>query len=123
MPLDATALPDEFGLQVTTRPGAAVVAVRGEVDMAVAPELQAAIQGLADCPLVVLECSQVSFCDSSGLRTIVGEERRLRGAGTHLVIAAPSDRLRDVLQATQLHRVLSVADTLDAALAAQRPAA
>ena len=117
MVLDSTALPDEFELHVTTQPGVAIVSIGGEVDMATSPVLRDALEGLSDdARIVVLECSRVSFIDSSTLRVLVAEQRRLHVAGRSLVLAALSDRVRDVLRTARLDAVFAVAETVDAAI-------
>ena len=58
------------------------IVVAGEIDMAGGPMLDAAIvQRESDQPLVI-DLGQVSFIDSSGLRSLLEASRRARGRGT-----------------------------------------
>ena len=53
--------------------GVAVLAVGGEVDLANADDLALALQapGVADAAAIVLDLSDVTFLDSSGLRVVL----------------------------------------------------
>ena len=90
-----------------------VVHVKGEVDLATAPELHEVLAGFgpADGPLIV-DLSDVAFLDSSGLSVLVRCHQHLaEGGGLRLVVTRPTT-LR-VLDATGLAEVLDVYATLD----------
>lgn len=86
------------------------LAVSGELDMASAPRLSAALSRLqaAGQHNVVLDVSDLQFCDSSGLSVFVQAHRDLRSAGGRLVLRGPSERLRMLLSATRLDRELDI---------------
>jgi anti-anti-sigma factor len=48
-------------------------------------------------PIVVLEMSEVSFIDLSGLRALVESQDRARQSGAQLVLRTPSNRVLDML--------------------------
>jgi anti-anti-sigma factor len=48
-------------------------------------------------PIVVLELSEVSFIDLSGLRALVGSHDRARQSGVQLLLRTPSNRVLDML--------------------------
>lgn len=86
------------------------IAVSGELDMASAPRLAAALSRLQEAGQqeIVLDVSNLQFCDSSGLSVFVQAHRDLRTAGGRLVLRSPSDRLRMLLAATQLDQELEI---------------
>jgi anti-anti-sigma factor len=59
------------------------VAVRREVDMATAPERQAALDAAAadGARVFVVDLSEVSFVDSSGINVLCRSARRVRSCG------------------------------------------
>ncbi|MBF6302141.1 STAS domain-containing protein [Nocardia amamiensis] len=102
-------------LQVRERGEVVVVIVHGEVDMASAPQLGAALEEAqrGGKPLVV-DMSEVDFLGSAGLSVLLvaseAQQARLR------VVA--SDAVRRPIELTALDELLSVFPSLDAALAA-----
>ncbi len=79
----------------------AVIVAHGEVDIATAATLGAAIdEGLATRPArLVLDASDVTFLDSTGLSTLVRAYRALP-AGCPMVLRRPSPRVAKVLGMT-----------------------
>jgi anti-anti-sigma factor len=77
---------------------------RGELDVATASRLEAALEPLVDsrASLVVLDLTEVSFLDSSGLRTIVRAATSLEDGGGRLVIDGVSPAVSRVLEVTGL---------------------
>jgi anti-anti-sigma factor len=58
-----------------------VLHVRGEIDLATAPELRTALEEIASDPAVVVDMEDVSFIDAGGLRVILQAAERRDGAG------------------------------------------
>ncbi|MFC4116313.1 STAS domain-containing protein [Nonomuraea zeae] len=56
--------------------------------------------------LLILDLSQVSFCDSSGLAVLVGIQRRARDLGITFALANPRPYTSEVLRLTGLDRSL-----------------
>jgi anti-sigma B factor antagonist len=83
--------------------------VAGDLDIASAPRLRAAIQRLADngAQQVVLDVGGLSFCDSSGLSVFVWAHQTLP-AESGLVLRNPTERLRKLLRATRLEHELDI---------------
>ncbi len=86
------------------------VALRGEVDPYTAPRLLEALDRLVDggATGVRIECRDLQFIDSSGLRVLVATYRRLGGRPTALVMAGASATLRRLLEVTGLDAHLTV---------------
>lgn len=89
----------------TTPAGTCVVAVAGEVDLATAPQLDAALTGLlsAGRERVVLDLSEVTFLASRGIAVLIDAHERAvdRGVELHLVVTRP-----------QVHRILEMTGLL-----------
>lgn len=62
-----------FAIDISANAGRRLVAVRGELDIAHAPELEAAIEKLCEegAREIVVDLSGVAFIDSSGLRALL----------------------------------------------------
>src|SRR3954449_10196681 len=78
-------------MQRTTVAGRPALVVRGEVDIATAPQLAAAVEAqLAAGPhSFVLDLTPTMFMDSSGARELVRLSRRAATAGVPLHVVAP----------------------------------
>lgn len=89
------------------------VALRGEVDPHTAPQLVEALDRLVDdgASGVRIECRELQFIDSSGLRVLVATYRRLGGRPRALVVTGASATLRRLLEVTGLDAHLTVEAT------------
>ncbi|GAB2854301.1 anti-sigma factor antagonist BldG [Actinoallomurus bryophytorum] len=105
-----------------TDDGIAVLTISGPMDVETTPPLRDQLVRLVDegRHRLVLDLSGVDFIDSIGLGVIVGMVHRLRPHDGSLAMAAPSPQARNVLQITQLVRVVAVCDTVEAAISAVR---
>jgi len=94
-----------------------VVAVRGEIDVATAPQLREHLHRVIarGDATVVLDLTGVSFLDSTTLGVLLGALKRCREAGgdLHLVIVDP--RIMKIFEITGLTNVFTIADSLAAA--------
>jgi len=99
-------------LEIVALPGPqTTISLAGELDPATAPELQARLSALADDPAVtsvVIDLSQISFLDSSGLRVLVAGNEALRTRSADLILRGPSDNVRRILQVTGLSDLITV---------------
>jgi anti-sigma B factor antagonist len=90
-------------LELETRPSSDgdTVIVRGEIDMATAPQLRELLKGLIDAgsTRIVLDCRGLEFLDSSGIGVLVSVRKRLGDDGV-LMLEAPPARVRKVLDLT-----------------------
>lgn len=86
-----------------------LVAVRGEIDMASAPQLRELLETATDAGVtrVVLDCRGLEFLDSSGIGVLVAARKRL-GEGGELVIDSPPAHVRKVLDITGVGDHLTV---------------
>ncbi|WP_194815536.1 STAS domain-containing protein [Nocardia sp. XZ_19_385] len=105
---------------VTVHDGATVLTVAGEVDLATAPALETAIEGvLADkaAPVLIIDLTGVSFLASAGMAALVAAHQRA-GDATTIAVVADGPATSRQLKMTSLDQVFSLYSTLDAALAA-----
>lgn len=108
--------PRLLDVAVRTENGTAIVTVQGEVDMASAPQLQAALEDAqrGGDPLIV-DMSEVGFLGSAGLSVLlVISEAADPGTGLRVVV---SDAVRRPVELTGLDKLLSIHESLEAALA------
>ena len=91
-PLEITPLPRALRLSTHFRGGYRVAALSGELDFASVPELRDQLLGVLrpDACRLIVDLSQVSFCDASGLAVLVGTNRRARLLRGVLRLAAPA---------------------------------
>jgi anti-anti-sigma factor len=96
----AQAAPDADGLRVT---------VSGELDMAVADDLlNIVLKELAGERNLILDFAQVTFCDSSGIRTLVHLYNHQRDRGRTLRIINATYAVRRVIEMTGLAEYLGI---------------
>lgn len=77
-----------------------------ELDPSTEPDIEAL---LAACPAdgeTVVDMSEVTFCDSTGLRVIVAHWRRHEDAGGSLQVVGAAPHVRRVFQITGLQHLL-----------------
>jgi anti-sigma B factor antagonist len=86
-------------LQVLVGADGVIVAI-GDIDVAGGPLVDAAIvDGESDQP-VVIDLTEVTFIDSSGLRSLLSASRRAGDRGTEVVLRSPSAAVRRLLEIT-----------------------
>jgi anti-anti-sigma factor len=95
--------PTGFSISISERDGRAVVVVRGELDLATAPDLETALSELQEGGQdVVVDLRELEFMDSTGLRTLVAAHARAEDVGQTLVIVRP-------LPGAPIERILAIA--------------
>jgi anti-sigma B factor antagonist len=87
----------------------ASVTVRGEVDMATAPQLRDTLLELVDAGAnrIVLDCRGLDFLDSSGIGVLIAVRKRLGDDGS-LTLEAPQAHVRKVLELTGVTEHVSI---------------
>jgi anti-sigma B factor antagonist len=84
-----------------------LLSLTGELDLATAPQLRSAVQQkLQDgTQRLVLDLTDLSFCDSAGLTVMVWAERAFPDG---VLLHHPRPQLRKILRTTQLEQVLNL---------------
>lgn len=100
--------------------GVPVVATPAEIDITTAPQLRAALlQATRDGhPVVVVDMTGTSFCDSAGIQSLTAACRRARSEGNELRLVLPaSGTVPRVFALTGVDRYLSCFAAMEEALA------
>jgi anti-anti-sigma factor len=101
-------------LEVTTQDsgGHVTVSLKGELDLSSVGKVEEELERVEkDGPSVlVLDLSQLSFLDSTGLRAVVTADERARSNGRRLVIVRGPDPVQRVFAITRLEERLEMVD-------------
>jgi anti-sigma B factor antagonist len=101
------------------QPGCRDIQVEGELDLAVAGQLDEVLtNAAAECSRVLVGLERCAFIDSSGIAVILRAHTRMEGEGNRLAIYAPTDQVLRVLSMTGLTSNGLVFDSVEDALAA-----
>jgi anti-anti-sigma factor len=118
-PFEATAARLEDGL--------CVIAVRGELDLSTASDLEAPLEDAisSDGASILIDLSECEFIDSTGIALIVRAWQRLDRAAEgdgegRVVICSDNEQVRRVLEITGIELSIPIHSTRDEALAALR---
>lgn len=104
-------------LDIPSESGAAVLAVRGELDAGNAAELESTLLRLLESKAsVVIDLSGVPFIDSAGLNAVVRALRTRQGGTVALAGALPP--IARMIEIRGLNRMVAVHDSVDAAVLA-----
>jgi anti-anti-sigma factor len=84
--------PGGFSISTSDRDGRAIVLVRGELDLATAPDLEEVVSERMDAGQeVVLDLRELEFMDSSGLRVLVVAHARAADGGPRFAVVRPPE--------------------------------
>jgi anti-sigma B factor antagonist len=101
------ALPS-FELTVERYDSVATVVVSGELDLATAPRLSAAVAEHGGAKVLVLDMTATTFIDSTGVRALLQADRRAARSGSRLVVVAGDGPVRRVLELCELDGRLTI---------------
>jgi anti-sigma B factor antagonist len=90
----------------------------GELDAFTVGQFRQALAEMAASPHLIIDMSGVPFVDSAGLGALIGGIRRARELGGDVVVACNRPSLIRTLRTTGFDRIVTVAETLEAAAAA-----
>ncbi|MER5207775.1 STAS domain-containing protein [Streptomyces sp. NPDC002825] len=99
-------------------PGTVVLALDGELDHDTAEPLRDALESHSGADRVVVDCSGLRFCDSTGLNLLLRTRLRLIAAGGHVDLAGLRSPVDRIFEITGALKVFPVYEDVDAALAA-----
>jgi anti-sigma B factor antagonist len=95
--------PTGFSISTSDRNGRTVVVVRGELDLATAPDLEEVVFEHLDAGQeVVVDLRELAFMDSSGLRVLVKGHARAVDGGPRFCIVRP-------FEGTEVAKILTIA--------------
>jgi anti-sigma B factor antagonist len=99
--------------------GARDIQIEGELDLAVAGQLdEVLVKAAEQCRRVLVGLERCAFIDSSGIAVILRAHNRMHGDGNRLVVYAPTAQVLRVLSMTGLTSNGLVFDSAEEALAA-----
>jgi anti-sigma B factor antagonist len=100
--------------------GVPVVATPAEIDITNAARLQSALLKAAanGHSTLVVDMTQTTFCDSSGLHTLLAAHKKAQAEGRQVLLVIPGTTVLRVFAITGLDRVIPNFTSLDEALAA-----
>lgn len=109
-------------VNVRNHQGAAVIEVRGEVDLYSSPRMRQAIveRASARTPTVVVDLSSVQYMDSSGVATLVEGLQLSRGYGGAFRLAGLGGAVREVFKFAKLEKVFEIYEDANRALVGRR---
>lgn len=109
-----------LGVTVSHEATHALVTLTGELDVISGERLRAVLGKLADegVTRLVLEASELTFCDSMGLRLLLEAHDRAVEAGGFMKLAGVRGVFRRILTVTGLHAAFPIYETLPDALGA-----
>jgi anti-anti-sigma factor len=101
---------DQGVLNIVVVQGGNAVEIRavGEADLASVHVLEQAIHDAfaGGASTVVVECAQLSYLDSSGVRCLLNAEAEAEAHGARVVVRNPSPIVRRVLEITKVDHLL-----------------
>ena len=99
---------------------AVVVSLNGRLDGVTGPDLEARIGGIVERGdvRVVLECGEMSYVSSAGLRVLLISARKCQQGGGKLALAALKPECLSVLEMSGFLSIIDCHETSEAALAA-----
>ena len=103
--------------ELIERDGVPIVRVHGEIDLHTAPEFERTLRAGMDrrTPALIVDLSDISYVDSSGLSALLAANKELSARNAALYVAAPPGRpgVRRVIEITRLDTVIRVRDTVE----------
>ena len=108
-------------MEITSRlsDGVELVTVVGRVDSTVARDWELGLVAALNegGGRIVLDCGELSYMSSAGLRGLLVASKKANAAGGRIVMCRVSDRIREILEVSGFVRFLKVFDTVDEARA------
>jgi anti-sigma B factor antagonist len=109
-----------LAVERTSRDGVDLLFVEGEIDVASAPRLIAALnEAVAEAARsVIIDLTSVGFMDSTGLALLINAHRRLAVRRKGFAVVCPAGPLRRVFEITDMVDTLRVCPDRETAAAA-----
>ncbi|GIH93240.1 STAS domain-containing protein [Planobispora siamensis] len=93
-------------------PEACVLRLTGELDYTTSVHLKDALDDLGACRNLIADVSQLTFCDSTGLRMLLNARQTITTSGGVVALVGANARLNRILNLTGLARAFSLHATL-----------
>jgi anti-sigma B factor antagonist len=118
--------PAPFETSTTALDGVRVVAVRGELDLSTAPDLEAQLEAALEAnESFMVDLTACEFIDSTGIALIVRAWQRIEAADDdrEFVICSDDDQVGRILEISGLNLSIPILQSRDEGLAALRDGA
>ena len=101
-----------FEVVLSTDPAGAYVKLRGELDLATAPDLEQLLDQLRrdGHRQVTVDVSGLEFVSAAGLSVLLGADHALHAAGGRLVLTRPTRMAHRILAITGLDTTLTISE-------------
>ena len=109
--------PHQLDVRARREPDATIVTLSGEVDLRTSPQLRNTFHELLESrpSRIIIDLSDVSYVDSSGVGTIVELKRRAMRNGGDVILVGLQTRVRSVFEITRLDKFFTIAKDVDEA--------
>src|SRR3954453_22102729 len=105
--------PDDFAIAAEDRDGRGYLSLRGELDLATAPELEQLVNERIDAGQeVVVDLRGLEFMDSSGIRVLVAAHARAGRTDTRFFVVRPAaaSAVAKIVEVSGLDGELNIVD-------------
>jgi anti-sigma B factor antagonist len=119
----STPIPEPFTVEEREESGVKVLHVVGELDIATAPRLCARLDATRTGrrPRLLVDLTDVDFCDSTGLRALLGAASEVRAhGGRFAIVCPPSGDVARLLEVVGAGEWMAIHADPDSGLAALR---
>ena len=110
--------PAAYSIAVREAAGVSVLVLRGELDLAAAPQLSERVDAVAPGQALVIDLAETTFIDSAVLRELLRARAELAGRGGRVVLAGITEPVRRLLELTRTSELFD--EEPDAATAIKR---
>jgi anti-anti-sigma factor len=105
--------PQHFSIESHQYGDTILVRLSGEFDLATEQHFDRTVESLSlDARSIVVDLSDVTFIDSSGLRSLLRAWERARTDGHDLVVVPGPDQVRQTMELTGVDSVLPIAEEI-----------
>lgn len=106
-------------LSIEKRGDFTVVSITGRLDTTTAPQLNNELDKVEGdgARNVVIDCENMDYISSSGLRVLLVHLKKLKGAGGKLLLSNIKDSIKEIFVVSGFTSIFSIYDSVDDAMA------
>ncbi len=106
-------------LSIEKRGDFTVVSITGRLDTTTAPQLNNELEKVEGdgARSVVIDCENMDYISSSGLRVLLVHLKKLKGAGGKLLLSNIKDSIKEIFVVSGFTSIFSIYDSVDDAMA------
>lgn len=96
-----------------------IVGISGKLDTTTAPQLNTELDQLSNQgeSKIVIDCADLDYISSSGLRVLLVYLKKLKGAGGKLLLSNIKDSIKEIFVVSGFTSIFSIFNSVDEALA------